>query len=287
MIVPTSPSERLLFTTVRIETTSASGRVGAGTGFFFNMKYDDSSHVPLIVTNKHVVKDAVKASFQLHVTKGEGPNATPSGEFVTVSLDNFEQLWIGHPDASVDLCVMGMQPLIAQAQATGKTVFNVAFDETLILTDKNLEDLSAAEEVLMAGYPIGLWDSRNNLPLIRKGITASHPGVDCCGLPQFVIDAACFPGSSGSPVLLLNEGLFSDKRGNTRMGTGRVVLLGVLFAGPQLTLEGTINVKPIPTVQVPISETKVMIHLGYVVKSREILRVAEHFIAWAKSIGRL
>jgi len=57
----------------------------------------------------------------------------------------------------------------------------------------------------MIGYPNGLWDHVNNLPLIRRGITASHPGVDYQiegqnGPGVTVIDMACFPDSSGSPV---------------------------------------------------------------------------------------
>ena len=30
----------------------------------------------------------------------------------------------------------------------------------------------------MVGYPIGLWDEVNNMPLVRKGITSYHPSMD-------------------------------------------------------------------------------------------------------------
>ena len=42
----------------------------------------------------------------------------------------------------------------------------------------NESELSAVEEILMIGYPNGLWDAVNNYPLIRRGVTASHPAVD-------------------------------------------------------------------------------------------------------------
>ena len=41
-----------------------------------------------------------------------------------------------------------------------------------------LEELSALEELVMVGYPIGLWDKNNNFPIFRKGYTASHPAID-------------------------------------------------------------------------------------------------------------
>src|ERR1700736_1715142 len=100
----------------------------------------------------------------------------------------------------------------------------------------------------MVGYPNGLWDEANNYPLIRRGITASHPAVDfqIKGVATTVIDAACFPGSSGSPVILHNTGTYSDKKGNTVIGS-RTMLLGVLFSGPTIQADGKIVVRDIPT----------------------------------------
>ncbi len=62
----------------------------------------------------------------------------------------------------------------------------------------------------------------------------------------------------------------------------RVMLLGVLYAGPQINAEGKIVAKPIPVTFVPVSETKLMIHLGYVVKAEEIVVAAKAFEAELK-----
>lgn len=58
----------------------------------------------------------------------------------------------------------------------------------------------------MLGYPIGLADARNNYPIFRKGYTAAHPAVDFNEDGIGLVDMACFPGSSGSPIYILNEG---------------------------------------------------------------------------------
>lgn len=63
------------------------------------------------------------------------------------------------------------------------------------------------------GYPDGLWDEKNNLPLVRRGITASSIQYDFNGKPDFIIDAAIFGGSSGSPVFIYNDGHYMTPRG--------------------------------------------------------------------------
>ena len=40
---------------------------------------------------------------------------------------------------------------------------------------------------------------------------------------KFLIDAACFPGSSGSPVIMYNTVGYTDKAGNLTLGIADVV----------------------------------------------------------------
>jgi hypothetical protein len=255
VITPVSITEQLLFTTVRIIAEEESGPERVGTGFFFDATVDQTGILPLIVTNKHVVQNARTGRFQLHEADDSGPQLRPLGRSFEIQLSNFESYWVGHPDASVDLCAMPFEPIRVQAEASGRRIFRHAFEESLIWPESKLAELNAVEDILMVGYPIGLWDETNNLPLIRRGVTASHPAVDFNGRPEFVIDAACFPGSSGSPVVLANIGWYYDKSGALVVGI-RFALLGVLYAGPQMMAQGEIAVKPIPTKVMPIAQTR-------------------------------
>lgn len=72
----------------------------------------------------------------------------------------------------------------------------------------------------MIGYPNGLWDSVNNMPIVRRGTMATNISLNHNDKREFVIDAACFPGSSGSPVVLFNKGGYADKKGNLNWGKG-------------------------------------------------------------------
>jgi hypothetical protein len=275
MIKPTTISEKLLFSTVRIAVQLSSGEEATGTGFFFNFLVDEIT-IPAIITNNHVVAGAVTGSFQLHELDQTIEEPQPSGDFFTVGFDDFENLWIPHPDNNVDLCAMLFQPLLPrEAEKQGKSIFNCAIGNSSILSKADLEELSAVEEVLMIGYPNGLWDEVNNLPLIRRGTTATHPAVDFQGRSTTVIDAACFPGSSGSPVLIVNEGGMYSTKSGTFTGYTRVVLLGVLFSGPLITMPGEIVIQPIPTSQQYI-RTNLMLHLGYIVQAKEIKVLGEH-----------
>lgn len=262
-------AETLMHTTVRLECQLGTGVISTGTGFFFTFRIDKSNHIPVIVTNKHVINGSVKGLFVL--TKATTEGQPTIGSYEKIILDEFEKLWIKHPDPNVDLAVFPMAPLFRRAEEQKIRFFSPPIEESNIPTRTQLENLSGLEDITMIGYPNGIWDEKNNMPIIRKGVTATSPKYDYNGLPCFVIDCACFPGSSGSPVLIFNQGGYTDARGNTYMGANRVILLGALFAGPQHVAEGEIKTINIPLVQVPISLSKIPNNLGFVVKSQKII----------------
>jgi hypothetical protein len=280
VIQPKSLSDELLFTTVRIETEGASGTLWHGTGFFFRFTTDNPQGFPVIVTNRHVVKGAKIGRFSIHEGVLDGDTFVPACTSDRIELEDFESKWIGHPDPDVDLCGMRLQPLLDSAEERGKALFTMNFGAKDVLTEEKMSKLKAAEPILMVGYPNGLWDQSNNLPLLRRGITSSHPGMNFCWRPEFVIDCAVFPGSSGSPVALLDDGAYELETVNGVSGIGiggRFALLGVLCAVPYVTPDGGIVVRsPAPTATTPSSLANRMINLGYVIKAREILVLGEY-----------
>lgn len=265
-------SEQLTYSTVRIECLLADGSVGTGTGFFFNCCLEeDGHHVPVIATNKHVVENSREGRF--HLTLRDNQGGPLIGQHLNISLDNFQQRWIPHPDPDVDLCVMPINPLLQEADAAGHRFFYVPLDKSLILNPAELRDLGALEDVIMIGYPNGIWDPTNNMPIVRRGVTATHPNLNYEGRVEFMIDAACFPGSSGSPVFLYNNGSWSNRAGAMIMGGTRVKLLGLLYAGPQHTASGEVRIINVPTQQRAIAVSTIPNNLGLIIKARRLLEM--------------
>lgn len=249
------------YNTVRLVADDGS----TGTGFFFEFIFSENKHVPIIITNKHVVNNNKKQAvdFFLHSKNGDEPDS----EKINIS---FNTDWHFHDNQ--DLCFCFIAPLFQQIRdIKQKEVFFIPITEKLIWDNKKLEELSAIEDVVMVGYPNGLWDEKNNLPLFRRGITSSHPAMDFNNKNIGAVDMACFPGSSGSPIFILNENGYTDKRGTSYLGRKRLVFLGILFQGPQLNAKGKLIFENIPTQQKISSLTPMMINLGYYIRATEIL----------------
>jgi len=274
MIEPITPAEQLMYCTARIVCPIPnSTNVKTGTGFFYNIPAENNQSVPILVTNKHVIEGAASVDFVAHASSVKDAKKPDSNR----ALMSDPKTWIPHPDPKIDLCAL---PIAEIANSTTPYPFLRTLDPGLIKPDSELGDLNAVEDVLMVGYPNGLWDAANNFPLIRRGITASHPGVDfdVNGVACTVVDIASFPGSSGSPVFIYNNGAITDKKNNVTFGQ-RVIFLGVLFSGPTFQPDGTIVIRNIPTVNVPVPAINMMLNLGYLIKAKEIHGLASAMLA--------
>ena len=267
--------EQLCYCTTRIECEK-DGQIATGSGYFFNFSYPDNKVVQTVITNRHVVEGMNKGRFLL--TKADKNNNPIIDQHFKIDFStDFEKMWTFHPDPDVDLCAMPIGQLLAAAKHLNTELFFRAFDKQLIPNHEQLLDLDVVEDILMIGYPNGIWDSHNNMPIVRKGTTATHPNINYNGKKEFMIDAACFPGSSGSPVILYNRSGYSTKNGGFNIGGSRAYFLGTLYAGPQHTATGEIQVIDVPTLQKPVTFSRIPNNLGIVIKSEKILDFEDIF----------
>jgi hypothetical protein len=210
----------------------------------------------------------VSGSVELTPTK---PDGTPDLEkHFRAEMPNFVTGWIDHPNPSVDLTIYPCSKMLEDFASVGRKVYWIGLDPTLIPTDSELADLTPVEEVLIVGYPIGTWDQKNNSPLFRRGITATAPYLDFSGHPEFLIDAAIFPGSSGSPVLLFNQGAWQVRGGLTTIGS-RVRFLGINYAVITSKSTGEIVVEQTPTEVRAVPVLQIPGNLGVCIKASKIL----------------
>lgn len=268
-------SDQLFFCTTRIQTTDARGVNSVGTGFFFLHKIDSEREAHVLVTNRHVVENQVSGA--IAVTQSvDGRPALGSGIDLTIPPDYWRN-WHFHPDPSIDVAILPIgHMLIDAAKSAGMEFFLRAIDSTLIPTDKQISNLDSLESVTFVGYPNGIWDEVNKLPIVRKGTTATPLSVDYENSPRFIIDASVFGGSSGSPVFILDSGHYSPT-GAMVIGT-RFYFLGLVAAVYQRTSHNRVISVPIPTQHMPVAEQNEMLDLGIVFKARTVMETIEHAI---------
>jgi len=262
-------SHALLHSTVRIVAVKANGQASVGTGFFYSIRdfsgQSTNGFIPLIVTCKHVIADSVMV--RLDCALGTSNTLARSENHFPVVVPS--TMWIGDPDTNVDLTVLPIASLLENLEKQGKVLDCAPLDNKLIPSTNELKGLIAFQEKYLIGYPIGISDEANNLPIMRRGITATDPSVDYDGRKEFMIDAAVFPGSSGSPVLTAEEGVISSG-GMLGFGGSRVRLLGILYGGPEFSADGKVEIKTIPTAFDASAKTTIPMNLGLVIKAARL-----------------
>lgn len=268
-------TDNLIHSTLRLECILHNGSSSVGTAFLFLFDGPrENERIPVLVTNKHVINNASIGKFIF--TNSDKNNQPIYGDHIPFEIKNkFEDYWLKHPDTNVDLCIMPIGALLNDCETQlGKIPSIKGFSENELINKSESEQLTAFEEVFMIGYPNALWDATNNLPIIRRGFTATHPHLNYNGNKEFLVDMACFPGSSGSPIFQYISGMKVDKGGNVNLfGGSQIKLLGVLYAGPMFGVDGDIQVRNIPTSTIPIAHSKIPMNLGVVIKIEKLLEM--------------
>ena len=256
--------EFLIRTTIRMEVQTKYG-LCTGTGFFFTFKLDEYN-IPVIVTNKHVVKGGNIG--EIIFSTVDEKNNIIEGKKHSITITEFEKAWIMHPDNNIDLCIMPIAPIL---ESVGKNGIHLACAFLLkenMLNETDIINLSKIEDITVIGYPDGIWDYYNNLPIVRKGITATPICYNFENTPKFLIDAAIYGGSSGSPVFIYNQGSYSSKSG--LYAGDRLKFVGIVYAVAQHTITGEMKIVDIPTINKPVSVVQVPNNLGVVIKAEQL-----------------
>lgn len=242
-----------------------------GTGFFFNFSSLSSDVIVAgdsvfekmcLVTNRHVVSNGDTASFYVH---SYDKNRDLVEDKTLVKINNLKNAVIFHPDSKIDLAVVPLTKYTNEICFVGSCLTK---DD--LPTKEQLSNIKPADNVIMVGYPIGLWDSVNNMPIFRQGILATNPELDYEGEKSFLIDAACFPGSSGSPVLLYETFNYISVYGAHKIPK-KLFFLGIQSGTFMHGINGEIKIVDIPTTKQPVPQMQIPSLLGIVVKSSCIL----------------
>ena len=237
---------QLLYTTVPIYAQNSDKSLSTGTGFLFSVRESETESIPLLITNYHVLKDAMIGFVELHI----GEKGFPTDKTIRVQFD--KSIIDGNKLGKLDLIAVPLAGTFNDFQNRNIEIFFRTVDQNMVPTKEQEDKLSAIENVTFIGYPSG--------SIIRQGITATPIWNDFKGEEVFLIDAGVFPGSSGSPVFIYNQGTYPVKDG-IALGS-RLIFVGVLS---QTMLRDN-------------ATGKAYLNLGKVINSRAMYRELNKFI---------
>jgi hypothetical protein len=237
-----------VYATVRVENEWGQ----AGTGFLVIRKINERQAKVFLVTNKHVIhadpqrrKEAHFLTLYLNIRGEDG--RISGAPFRTPLVEDGQPLWREHPNPDVDVFAVDVTDLVNR----NPRIENKGVDYSLFGFPDVLkrEDVTEGDEVFIIGYPLGLFYSGINFPLVRQGIIASRIGERIyirmhfrwgeskrMEIPGFLVDAAIVPGSSGSPVVL--KPVIGRRVGQKiSMEMAPPYLLGIVSASETATLQ--------------------------------------------------
>jgi S1-C subfamily serine protease len=265
-----SPTKKLLFNTVRVDTELEDGSEGSGTAFVIDHTHAGGT-TTFIVTNRHVVEN-VRRGGLVFTQKLNGQPIL--GQRFQLNIDDFPHAWFLHPDPEIDLAIVPMRPLEQAARDQGVELYYHAIDTRLAPDAAQLRALDALEEVLFVGYPSGVWDQTNLMPILRRGTTATPMLLDFEGRKEFLVDAAVYPGSSGSPVFV-----YQPDSGRPAVRNGRKFLFAGVIAAVFFREEANHLVSvPVPANNNGMVMGSEMIDLGLVIKAQSVIELVETYL---------
>lgn len=250
---------------IKITVGLPDGSTAFGSGFFFQFTFVDKSST-VIVTNKHVLENALYASFRITTTDDQ--NRPDFNDIRDINISDIHNWIIPHPDDNIDLCIIPIAVVLSEFDKLGREPYFAPLRERHIPDYGNTDIYKPTEDIYMAGYPNGLADDVHNLPLVRRGITATPFFIMHNGNSEFVVDCACFPGSSGSPVMIVNESSYALHKQPLQAGN-RLLILGILYAGPMYDAQGQVYKKNVPTKNTAL--INIPMNLGYCIQSNKLL----------------
>ena len=250
---------------------TASTSAFFGTGFYYLVPHptDPSKCQIVIMTNKHVLDGKDNLIIMCPVSDNGKPK---TGDCETFTIPQPFNNAYKHPSNDVDLCAIPITQLLEAARQRGRTILYAPYTSNMLADDKCYDDLRQLDTAVMIGYPSALKDNINHQPIFRTGAFATNPSLDFQGRHEFVLDIPNYGGSSGSPVVLFDEGKHWKHEGfnNATMVMGsRFKLLGVNYACHTAKNDGVVTL-PTPTpITLPV-ESRIPNNTAFVIKASRI-----------------
>lgn len=190
--------EPLLLTLTSVSTKFHAQELTKATGFFF-----ERGKSLFLITARHVVLDESTGHkpnilvINLHINP---TNITLTTDFSIPLYKDGKPLWKESYDSAglVDVCAIELD-----RKALGESVFLRSFNIDHMVNPTS--EIGVGTSAVIAGFPLGFYDTLHKLPVARNALIASSFGIRFQGHGYFLTDAQMHRGTSGAPVVIRRE----------------------------------------------------------------------------------
>jgi V8-like Glu-specific endopeptidase len=192
-------SVELIHATVQLEQPLGDGTRTVGTGFLISAPGPDGQPRTVLVTANHVLQKMPNANARIgyRISNADG-SWSYSPQPLRIRDTQGHELWTHHPNRDVAAIAITAPPEFAKAAIP---VDYLAADDTF-----TKYQVGAGDEMMALGFPRGLAANQAGFPILRSGRVASYPVAPAKIFPTFLLDFSVFPGNSGGPVYMSEQG---------------------------------------------------------------------------------
>lgn len=185
-----------------------------GTGFLIAKAMGENKAGTFLITNKHILRKNGDGEFVKFIeVRFYAKDPIKAIEWIRfpILLDNgkFTDFVFMHPQEEVDIVGILISPVINQYQ--DKINFTKLGEDAILTREVAQKELiDAGEDLLILGYPGGIFSENNYLPLVKTGLLSSSSTEDLylkLGEKEikgkiYLIEGSLFGGNSGGPVFV-------------------------------------------------------------------------------------
>ncbi len=213
----------LIHATVQLEQPLANGMRTVGAGFLIDAPGPDGAPRTVLVTASHVFEKmpGTEAKIGYRFANPDGSWTFAPTPLLIRDPDGRE-LWTRLPSRDIAVISLVVPPSFATA----------AIPKAWLAQNDSFDKLSIGpgDEMMALGFPRGLSANAAGFPILRAGRVASYPVSPARIYPTFLLDFSVFPGNSGGPVFVSQEGY-------QRNGEAEQIIAGLLTEEVQLNNE--------------------------------------------------
>lgn len=187
--------DNLLFSAVRVSTFNGQFPLTAGSGFFYGR-----GDRLFLITSRHVFIDEPSGHHPDRIELVLHTDATDLTSLATMSILLYRKgmsQWRQAVDSGGEVDVAAIE--LDRSVLPSAAVLRCFREEDLVSPG---QAMPPGTPVLVVGFPLGFFDTRHHLPVVRTGAIASAYGIRFQGQGYFLTDVRTHRGTSGAPVVM-------------------------------------------------------------------------------------